>query len=285
MHLPGPGISRFAIATAAVALLLIAVGALSSGLGGDATGSLLAGLPGHAGLVNGRYHLYLALAADAMVILLLIGITPANVPGWVRATGWIMVALFGIDSAIMAYTPAPPVGLALAVTHAILAPLCLTTVVMSAFYLPQDWINGPEMIDLTPAAPVSTLALLTPLAVIVQIALGTAYRHKVYSVLPHMAGALVATLLLLVLSVQLLQSFPGHPTLRPAAIASMSVLLLQVTLGITAFVMRLLDFDTTTGFLFIAVAHICAGGANSLRRASYCVSRCAAAPGSSAALS
>jgi heme A synthase len=74
-----------------------------------------------------------------------------------------------------------------------------------------------------------------------------------------MAGAMVATLLLLVLTVQLLQNFPAHPTLRPVAIASMSVLLLQVTLGIAAFVMRLLDFDTNTGFVFLTAAHVCVG--------------------------
>lgn len=280
MHLPGPGLSRFAIATAAVVLLLIAVGALSSGLAGDATGSLLADMPGYAGLVSGRYHLYLALAAGAMVILLLIAVTPANVPGWVRATGWVSVGLFGIDSAIMAFTTVPPVAAALAVPHAILAPLCLATVVMSAFYLPQDWINGPDTVDLTPAPWVSTIALLTPLAVIAQVGLGALYRHKVYSVLPHMAGALVATLLVLVLSVQLLQSFPGHSTLAPVAIASMSVLLLQVTLGIAAFVMRLLDFDTTTGFLFIAAAHICVGALTLAASVVLCIEvrRCSVRP-------
>jgi hypothetical protein len=78
-------------------------------------------------------------------------------------------------------------------------------------------------------------------------------------VMPHMAGAMVATLLVLALSVQLVQNFPSHPTLRPIAIASMSVLLIQVTLGIAAFVMRLLDFDTNAGFMLIAAAHICSG--------------------------
>ena len=231
-------------------LILMAVGALAYG-------------PDQAGLftrvTNGRYHIYLAIATAAMVVLLLVGLVPANVPAWLRATGWIAIALFAADSAIMVLTPLPPVGAGLAIPHAILAALFLATVVVIAFYMPQDWINGPEMVDMTPWPSLPTTALATPLVVIVQIALGAAYRHKIFGVMPHLAGAMVAALLLLVLSVQLLQNFPTHPTLRPVAIASMSVLLLQVTLGIAAFTMRLLDFDSAPAFVFIAAAHICVG--------------------------
>jgi hypothetical protein len=254
MHLPGPGISRFAVATAVVTLLLMAVGALAAG------GAELV-LPASIikGVVSGRYHIYLAIATGAMTVMLLVGLTPANVPTWVRATGWVSVSLFAIDSAIMAWTPVPPVGAEQAIPHAIVAPLVFASVVVSAFYMFQDWINGPEIADISALPSLPLIALLTPFAVILQIALGALYRHKIFSVMPHMAGAMVATLLLLVLTVQLLQNFPAHPTLRPVAIASMSVLLLQVTLGIAAFVMRLLDFDTNTGFVFLTAAHVCVG--------------------------
>ena len=242
MHLPGPGLSRLAVATAVLTVILMAVGAL-------ATGDVL----------NGRYHVYLALATGGLAVMLLIGLVPANVPAWLRATGWIAVALFALDSGIMAWTPLPPVEATLAIPHAIAGALFLATTVVIAFYMPQDWINGPELVDMTPWPLLQTMALATPLVVIVQIALGAAYRHKVFGVMPHMAGAMVATLLLLVLAVQLLQHFPTHPTLRPVAIAAMSVLLLQVTLGISAFVMRLLDFDTMPAFVWIAAAHVCLG--------------------------
>jgi len=100
---------------------------------------------------------------------------------------------------------------------------------------------------------------VTPFLVIVQISLGAAYRHKVLGVMPHMAGAMLVVLPLLVVSVLLLQNFPAHPTLRPVAIAAMSVVLLQASLGIAAFVMRLMDFDTSKGFLFLAATHVCVG--------------------------
>jgi len=252
MHLPGPALQRFSAITAAAALLLIAAGAIAGGAGPDS------GLP--AMLVKGRIHLDLAAAVGAGTVLLLIWIVPANIPAWVRAMGWVATGLFALDSAIMALTPAPPAGAALAIPHAIVAALFLSSLVVIAFYMPQDWINGPTRIDTTTAWPSLPLAsLITPFLVVLQISLGAAYRHKIFGVMPHMAGAMVVTLALLVVSVLLLQSFPTHPTLKPVAIAAMSVLLLQVSLGIAAFVMRLMDFDTGNGFVFLAAAHVCVG--------------------------
>src|SRR5271168_3920924 len=149
MHLPSPGLSRLAIATAVMTLILMAVGALVYGPNAGDTATLPAWLA-RAGLTSGRYHIYFAIGTATMVVLLLIGLVPANVPAWLRATGWVAIALFAADSAIMALSPVPPVGAWLAIPHAILAALFLATVVTIAFYMPQDWINGPEMVDMTP---------------------------------------------------------------------------------------------------------------------------------------
>jgi len=248
MHLPGPGLSRFAIFTAVLTLILIALGAVAGGAGTD---PLLLSLS--------RYHVYLALAVGAMTAVLLVWVAPANIPAWVRGTGWIAVALYAIDSLIMAWTATPPVDAPLAIPHAIVAPLFFASIVVIAYYSQLDWINPQESVDFSAWPMIPMAALAAPFLVILQISLGAAYRHKVFSVLPHMAGAMVVTLVLLVLCVVLLQHFPAHATLRPLAIAAMSALLLQVTLGIGAFVMRLLDFDTMPGFDYLAASHVCVG--------------------------
>jgi heme A synthase len=249
MPFPKSGLPQIATVTAALVLLVIAAGALAGGY--------TPGLTLQSSLV--RYHLYLAAVAALMLIWLTVRLRQVNVPPWVRAACWAGLVLFAIDGALMAWTSGPPVDAALAVPHAILVPLCLAAMVTVAYYIYQDWMNAPELVDISPWPSVPSIADITPVVVIFQITLGAAYRHKVFSVMPHMAGALAATLLLLVLSVLLLQNFPSHSTLRPAATAAMSVLLLQVTLGIVAFVMRLLDFDMTTSFMFIAAAHVCVG--------------------------
>jgi heme A synthase len=208
---------------------------------------------------DGRHHLELALAVGALTILLQVWLAPANLPLWVRNTGWIALGLFAIDSVIMAGTPMPPSEPGLVIPHAIVAPLFFAALTVIAFYTWVDWINPNEQIDYSAQPLLPTAALAAPVLVILQIAMGAAYRHKIFSVMPHMAGAMLVTLVLLVMCVVLLQTFPEHPTLRPLAIAGMSALLLQVTLGIAAFVMRLLDFDSSPGFPYLASAHICAG--------------------------
>ena len=67
--------------------------------------------------------------------------------------------------------------------------------------------------------------------VLIQIVLGVAYRHKQTGVLPHIGWAVVVALALLTLPVMLLQQFGQHPSLRPAALAVLSIALLQVRWG------------------------------------------------------
>lgn len=188
MPLPNSGLSRIATVTATLALLLIATGALT---GGDAAGSTL---PASIAV----YHVCLAVATGVMAVWLTIRLTSAILPTWLRVTGWAGLALFIIDNAIMAWPPAPPVDAALAVPHAIVATLFFAAMVAVACYMFRDGINVPEMIDISPSPSVPAIADITPLVVILQISLGAAYRHKIFSVMPHLAGTMAATLLLLV---------------------------------------------------------------------------------------
>jgi len=97
-----------------------------------------------------------------------------------------------------------------------------------------------------------------PPLVLVQIAFGAAYRHKVWGVMPHIAGAMIVAFLILVLCMMLMQQ---RPSLRKPAIAAMSVVLVQVTLGILSFILRMLDMDTGIWFTVSTVAHVTVGAA------------------------
>lgn len=136
-----------------------------------------------------------------------------------------------------------------AVAHAIAAPVFLACLAAVAIQ--------PE-----PAVCERTLRkaiLASPGLVLIQIALGALYRHKVLGVLPHMAGAMLAAGLLLVLAVMALQRYPDPSALRTASTAVLAIVLTQVSLGIAAFVMRLLDFDASPAFTAVATAHVTVG--------------------------
>jgi hypothetical protein len=102
----------------------------------------------------------------------------------------------------------------------------------------------------------SLLIKSTPAVVFLQIILGASYRHKLIGVMPHLAGAMLVAGLLLIVGTIVLQRFPQ---LRATAGTLLGIVLLQVSLGITAFVMRVLDLDHAPAYLPIAVAHITAG--------------------------
>ena len=176
-----------------------------------------------------------------------------------RATSGTAVGLFAVDALLASVTQTRPLPLQLSLLHACLAPTFFSALVVVAAYTWPGWEDRPVVADLTGFALVAQMADAVPFLTVLQIALGAAYRHKAIGVMPHMAGAMLVALPLLIISVVLLQQFPKHASLRPLAISTMTILLLQVSLGIGAFVMRLLDFDTLPGFAYVAAGHVCAG--------------------------
>jgi heme A synthase len=77
--------------------------------------------------------------------------------------------------------------------------------------------------------------------------------------MPHLLGALVVALLIMIVGAFAMNQFPKHPTLRPAAIALMVITGIQVFLGMAAFMFRMMNITATTTWLGISVAHVVTG--------------------------
>jgi hypothetical protein len=97
------------------------------------------------------------------------------------------------------------------------------------------------------------LGAAAPATVFAQIALGAAYRHKVWGVMPHMGGAAIAVSVTLILSLLLIQN---HTELRRPSITLLTVVLIQISLGIASFLLRLIDLDSTVWFVVLSTAHV-----------------------------
>ena len=95
-----------------------------------------------------------------------------------------------------------------------------------------------------------------------QLALGASARHQAIGILPHVVGALVATGMVLWVTVRVLMHHAGHDALRRSALALLSITFLQVFLGIAAYMSRLATADAPqpmpvmVGF---TVAHVAVG--------------------------
>jgi heme A synthase len=83
------------------------------------------------------------------------------------------------------------------------------------------------------------MAWVTPAAILLQIALGAAYRNEMLGLIPHISWAFLAALLALVLALFVLTQEAKHPPLHRWAIVLVIATGVQVLLGVLAFVARL----------------------------------------------
>jgi heme A synthase len=132
--------------------------------------------------------------------------------------------------------------------HAFFAPVLFSTVTVV-------WLLGPGP-AVTANKPLRGLVGALPFLVLLQNALGAAHRHQMIGVALHIAGAMLVAGYALVVCVLLLQRLPNYPLFRRYAVTLICLVLLQVSLGITVFVLRLLDMDTHPALAIAAAAHV-----------------------------
>ncbi len=78
--------------------------------------------------------------------------------------------------------------------------------------------------------------------------------------MPHIIGAMIVPLAILLVGAFVLHQFPRHRALRPAAIALLIITGVQVFLGIAAYFARLEAAEYPLFMVFTTVAHVATGG-------------------------
>jgi cytochrome c oxidase assembly protein subunit 15 len=129
----------------------------------------------------------------------------------------------------------PPVSAA----HATLAQLFFSTVVAIAVFTSPWWNGTISEVD-DPGTPrVRTLVVWTLLAVFLQLILGAAFRHKGFGIIPHLAGAVIVTILIFMTASALKGRFANKPALRSCARYLHILIGVQLLLGAGAYWSRL----------------------------------------------
>jgi heme A synthase len=200
-------------------LILIASGAYITS---QATGRQ----PDSRGILDGVVHKDVALALGVLVlglafwqslgqevsVLVWIALSCLALEGWV---GWLGGALL----------------------HASFAPVAFAIFVAIAVVTSSSWNEAPKLVLDRPPATLRLFAIATLPLTLLQIMLGAAYRHKVTGLLPHLGGAMIVTLAILVLAMLILQRHPEHRKLCAAATWLIALVVAQVLLGFTALVL------------------------------------------------
>jgi heme A synthase len=247
---------RYAIFLALVALAVIVSGAFI-------TSTEVAARQSQSPIPGGGVDHVLHRALGIVLTLLTVGIAiwTSRVPGprWLRVVGWTGVVTLAIG-AILGWAP-PPLSPGAGVLHALLAHLFFSLMVVIALGTYSGWNREAELVDGSSRPLVRPCAVATPFVVFLQIALGAAYRHDMTSVMPHMVVAMGVASLALIVSSAVLQNFPRPAVLRRAAAALIAITLTQVCLGITAFVLLVLNTAGTFAFIAVTVGHVTVGAA------------------------
>jgi heme a synthase len=270
------GLNRFAILVACATFFLIIAGALvTSNDAGLATsdwplsnGQFFPQMVGNLFWEHG--HRMIATTVGMLTIALAVYIRVKERRQWVWKLA--LFALIGVcaQGLLGAITVKYLLPLGVSTAHATLAQLFFCTTVSLAVFTSRSWIEArplPEEKGVLPLRILCTAALVT---ILLQLVLGATLRHSATwdkhlpteLILAHIGGALAVTVVLGTTAFTVLKRHPGEKFLtRPASIA-LVLLILQLFLGVAAYLTRLgspNDPQPLHPMVGITVAHVACG--------------------------
>jgi hypothetical protein len=189
-------------------------------------------------------------AGAAVEILLVIGLFVCL---FRTRAGWSILALVIADAAVRSSGPVA------GTLHAFLAAVLFAATAAISQFTSPSWEREPEFVQDYGWPSLRFLSGAAAFLVAVQVGFGAGFRHGAVGVLPHLLGALVVALFIMIVGAFVTHQFPQHASLRPIAVALMSITGIQVFLGMAAFLMRLMNMAGTMAFLGISVGHVATG--------------------------
>jgi len=162
--------------------------------------------------------------------------------------GWAALATVVIES-LLGNVP---------VVHALLAPVFFSLVVASAVLTSKRWETGPKHVECS-WKPLRPLGIAVPILVVLQIGLGTAFRHNAMGVVWHILDALIVLAVAMVAGVCVLRQYEEHHSLRPAALTLLIIVGVQVLLGFSVYLVLLMSSENNTGLIVTGMLHVVNG--------------------------
>jgi cytochrome c oxidase assembly protein subunit 15 len=204
-------------------------------------------------------HRMVATFVGMLTVGLAIWLAVAEPRRWMRRLGWVALAAViaqGLLGGLTVLLLLPPV---VSVSHACLAQLFFSTAVAIAIFTSRGWHSGPRVVEDYGKPSLRSLSVVAVGLILAQIALGAGFRHGAIGILPHIIGAMIVSLAILILGAFVLHQFPEHETLRRAAKLLLAITLVQVFLGIETYFARLGAAEKPVPMLIFTIAHVATG--------------------------
>jgi hypothetical protein len=204
-------------------------------------------------------HVAAAVADTFLIVGLLIWLFRAGARAWLPRVGWSTLAVLVVDAGLGALQQHGSSGPLAGTLHAWLAALLFAAVAAIALFTSSSWQREAELVRDYGWPSLRFLSSTAAFLVAVQVGFGAGFRHSAVGVMPHLLGALVVAIFIIIVGAFVTTQFPKHASLRPMAVAFMTITGIQVFLGMGAFLMRMMNTAGSLVFLTISVAHVATG--------------------------
>lgn len=263
---------RFTVLAAACVFLLIVAGALvtsnDAGLSvpdwPTSFGSLYRIPPLVGGVKFEHGHRMLAEFIGLLTIGVAVWTQKVDQRRWMRVLGWSALGTViaqGILGGLTVLFYLPP---AISTAHATLAQTFFCIMVSIAFFTSKSWVETPTAVIRSDVRPrLTTLSMLTVAAVWMQLIMGAAFRHSGIRLLPHLVGACVVFCMVNWLAITTLKRHRATPQLATPAGVLLTLLAVQITLGLASYITRVLWSQSAAiplaSMVVATVAHVACG--------------------------
>jgi heme A synthase len=243
------GLFRYTAALGLCVLVVIALGATFTSeiqpTPGSNTPVVIASTPGEMSLVQA--HMVAAWIVGALTLVLAV---------WLRHwLGWVAFGIILLEGWSGMSGTLQSMPRAAGFLHALLAQGLLSIVVAAAA---QVYNREKAARVLENPGRLRALATAASHLAILQVVLGTAYRHGVMGVLLHLLNALAVAIVVLLVCMLVTRQFPNESSLRTPALALAIVTGVQVLLGFADFTLLLIGSEGPA-LLILSVAHVSTG--------------------------
>jgi cytochrome c oxidase assembly protein subunit 15 len=271
------GLNRFAIFVACATFFLIIAGALvTSNDAGLATpdwplsnGQVFPKMVGNLFWEHG--HRMVATTVGMLTIALTIYILMKERRDWVRRLGVFALCAVIAQGLLGGLTVKLMLPLAVSTAHATLAQLFFCTTVSLAVFTSRSWMSAKSLeLEEKGTLPLRYLCSAALVTIFLQLILGATLRHSATwdqhlpteLILAHIGGALAVTITLGSTALTVLRRHKDTPFLTRPAVVALSLLVVQLFLGIAAYLTRLAspnDPQPLNPMIAITVAHVACG--------------------------
>ncbi|MCH8266985.1 MAG: COX15/CtaA family protein [Acidobacteria bacterium] len=270
MSAPGESVwlHRFAVLTACGTFLLIIAGGLVVGNEAGLAvpdwplsyGMLMPPMEG--GVFYEHGHRMIATSVGFLMTVLAIWLWRREPRRWVRRLGIVALGAVITQGILGGLTVIYLLPTPISVSHACLAQLFFCMTLSLALFTSRGWNSPMEPAEDREAPQFRHLAVAATVAIFIQLALGAALRHNGLGIAPHLIGAGIVAVLILWVAHRAFWKLSGQGTLVRLALAAGALMLLQLTLGVGSYWIRLVTQDAVQPQLstvWITTAHVAVG--------------------------